>query len=226
MTARKTISLLAPLLVICFLAAWGCQSKGERTQGPPLKISLALAPFPYSGLIAIAEEKGFFKESGLEVAIKEYSYGFATLEALSRGETQMAMGNELFFVVKINDDPLLRVVASIGLVNTNEIVARRDRNIHEPSGLKGKRIGFSPNTSSEYYLDTFLLAHSILPSEVTAVNIPPARISEAIVNGEVDAVSCWDTAVYDAKKGLGENAVSWPGQNNMDWHWVLVVKGT
>ena len=195
-----------------------------EVQGPPLKISLALAPFPYSGLIAIAEEKGFFKESGLEVSIKEYSYGFDALSALSRGEAQMAMTNEIVFAMKINDDPSLRAVASIGLANTNEIVARKDRNIREPSDLKGKRIGFIPNTSSEYYLVTFLLANAIPSSRVTAVNILPAKIVEALVSGEVDAMSGWDTDVYDAKKRLGQNAVSWPSQNNQDWNWLLLTR--
>ena len=66
--------------------------------------------------------------------------------------------------------------------------------------------------------------NNIPPSEVTAVNIPPARIIEAIVGGEVDAVSGWDTDVYNVKKHLGENAVFWPAQNNQDWHWLLITR--
>jgi NitT/TauT family transport system substrate-binding protein len=124
----------------------------------------------------------------------------------------------------INDDPSLRLVASVASVNTNEIVARKDRNIHKPAGLKGKRIGFYPNTSSEYYLLSFLLVNKISSSEVTMVNLPAAGMVEAIVNGDVDALSAWDTVVYDSKKRLQENAVSWPAQNNRDWQWVLVVK--
>ena len=110
-TVRKSVAVW---VLFGVLATWGCQSREEhKQQGPPLKISLALAPFPYSGLIAIADDKGFFKESGLEVSIKEYPSGFCHLEALSRGEAQMAMANDFVFVAKMNDDPSLRVVASI-----------------------------------------------------------------------------------------------------------------
>ena len=219
MTVHKSV-LFAVLLGV--LAAWGCQGEQEK-QAPPLRLSLALAPFPDPGLIAIADDQGFFKDNGLEVLIQEFPYGFSTLEALSLGEAQMAMANDLVFAAKINDDPSLRAVASISLANTNEIVARKDRNILEPS-TRGKKIGFIPNTSSEYYLTTFLLVNNIPSSEVTTVNIPPARIIEAIVGGEVDAVSGWDTDVYNVKKHLGENAVSWPAQNNQDWHWLLITK--
>jgi len=213
------------LVLIALAVIWGCQPKTESMPpGPPLKLSLGLAPFPYSGLVAIAAEKGFFKESGLDLAIKDYAFGFAALEAVSKSEIQMAMGNEFSFVSMINDDPSLRLVASVASVNTNEIVARKDRNIHKPAGLKGKRIGFYPNTSSEYYLLSFLLVNKISSSEVTMVNLPAAGMVEAIVNGDVDALSAWDTVVYDSKKRLQENAVSWPAQNNRDWQWVLVVK--
>jgi NitT/TauT family transport system substrate-binding protein len=213
------------VLLVVVLTAVGCQPKSESVpQGPPLKLSLGLAPFPYSGLVAIAEEKGFFKEAGLDLSIKDFSFGFATQEALSRGEIQMAMGNEFSFAMKINDDPSLRLIASVALVNTNEIVARRDRNIQETSDLKGKRIGVCPNTSSEYYCLAFLLLNKIPLSEVTMVNVPAAGMVEALVNGEVDAMSGWDTIIYNAKKNLAGNSQSWPAQNNRDWHWVLTVK--
>jgi ABC-type nitrate/sulfonate/bicarbonate transport system substrate-binding protein len=221
LTVRKPFLVM---ILVVVLATGGCQLGTESVQGPPLKLSLGLAPFPYSGLVAIADEKGFFRESGLDLSIKDYSFGFATLEALSKGEIQVAMGNEFSFAMKINDDPSLRLVASVALVNTNEIVARRDRNIHEPSDLKGKRIGVCPNTSSEYYFLAFLLLNKIPLSEVTMVSVPAADMVDALVKGEIDALSGWDTVVYDAKKHLAENGVSWPAQNNRDWHWVLAIK--
>jgi ABC-type nitrate/sulfonate/bicarbonate transport system substrate-binding protein len=213
------------LVLVVLAAIWGCQPKTESVPpGPPLKLSLGLAPFPYSGLVAIAAEKNFFKDSGLDLSIKDYAFGFATLEAVAKGEIQIAMGNEFSFAKMVDDDPSLRLVASVALVNTNEIVARKDRDIHEPADLRGKRIGFCPNTSSEYYLLAFLLLNKIPRAEVTMVSFPAADLVDAIVKGNVDAVSGWDTIVYDSKKQMMQNAVSWPAQNNRDWQWILAVK--
>ncbi len=221
--ARPGLRMVLALVVL--VALWGCQPNAEQApQGPPLKLSVGLAPFPYSGLVAIAAEKGFFKEAGLDLSIKDYSFGFATLEALSRGEIQMAMGNEFSFAMMSDHDPSLRLVASIALVNTNEIVARRDRNIHIPADLKGKRIGFCPNTSSEYYLIAFLLVNKIPLSAVTMVQLPAGGLVKAFVNGDVDAVSGWDTIVFNLKKQMPQNTVWWPAQNNRDWQWILAVK--
>jgi NitT/TauT family transport system substrate-binding protein len=175
-------------------------------------------------LIAIADAKGFFKECGLEVSAKEYPSGLEAVEALIKGEAQMATGADFVMASKIFVDPSLRVVASIGTSGGSEIVARKDRKIHKPSDLKGKKIGFSRATVSEYYMDAFLLANMIPPHDVTSVNIPPARIVDAIVSGEVDAISSWEVYVYSAKKRLRENAVYWLAQNYLDYYWLLIAK--
>ena len=90
MTVRRAAGLFLFLLVVIF-AAWGCQSREEReTKSAPLQLSVAITPALYSGLIAIADNKGFFRESGLEVLLKEYPSGFLAVEAMLRGEVQMA----------------------------------------------------------------------------------------------------------------------------------------
>jgi len=224
MTVRKAAGHFLFLLVVIF-TAWGCQSREEgETKSAPLQISVAITPAIYSGLITIAESKGFFRESGLEVLLKDYPSGLLAVEAMLRGEVQMATAADLVFVLKSGDDPSLRIVASIALANTTRIVARRDRTIVEPADLRGKRIGICPNTISEYYLSTFLLSYRIPRSEVTLVNLPPDGMTEALAGGEVDAISIWDVYVYDARKRLGENAVSWHDQPTQDFHWVLMAR--
>ena len=56
------------------------------------------------------------------------------------------------------------------------------------------------------------------------MNLPPDGMTEALAGGEVDAISIWDVYVYDARKRLGENAVSWHDQNTQDFHWVLMAR--
>ena len=213
------------LLLAVILASAGCGQKAERgAQSAPLKLTLAVQPAPYSGLIAVADQKGFFKQAGLEATIKLYPSGLESLEAMLRGEAEIATAADIAFASQLNKDPSLRVVASISLTVGNQIVARKDRNIREPSDLKGKKIGYSPNTVSDYFLYAFLLTNHLSPDEVTAVSIPPARQVEAVVNGEVDAVSAFEIYAFVAKDRLGENAVSWDSQNNLAYQWLLATR--
>jgi len=209
------------MILLVVLAACGSQSQEDQTS--PIKLTLAVQPAPYSGLIAVAGEKGFFKKAGVDVTIKLYPSGSDSLKAMQGGEAQIATVADIAFASKMNEEPSVRVVASIGLTVGSQIIARKDRNIREPSDLKGKKIGFSPNTVSDYFLYAFLLTNHLSPDDVTLVSIPPARQVEAVVAGEVDAVSAFEIYAFVAKEQLGENAVSWDSQNNLGYQWLLVT---
>ncbi len=224
MALLRPVLWIAPISVLAF-AACGCQPKAEQeAQGAPLKLVLAVQPAPYSALIAVADEKGFFKESGIEVTLKEYPSGSDSLQAMRDGEAQIATVSDFVFAAKMIEDPSLRVVASIGMTVGSQIVARKDRNIKDVSDLLGKKIGYSPTTISDYFLHAFLLTNYLSPKDITMVGIPAARQVEAVVTGEVDAVSAFEIYAFDAKKKLGDDAVSWDSQNNLGYQWILAAR--
>jgi NitT/TauT family transport system substrate-binding protein len=208
------------------LAILGCERDGEQdAKKPLLKVSLATTPVIYTGLIAVADEKGFFKDAGLEVSIRsDYPAGLASLQALERGEVQMATGAAFAFASIMEDEPALRVLASVGSTSDHEIVARRDKGVHQPADLEGRRVGVVMDTVSEYALSMFLQVNSIGLDALTPVNISPPEIVEALVRGDVDAISMWGKFSYQARKRLGADAVAWPSQYALDYQWVLAAK--
>ena len=218
---RRTVLLVSAL---CLMS---CQFKADReTQGTPLQLSIGVRAAPESALIAVADEKGYFKEAGLDVTTTLYPAGLLALEAVVRGEVEVATIADIAFASRMLDEPSLRVLASIGFSTASQIVARRDRGIDKPSDLKGKKIGFSPDTTSDYFLYTFLLTENISPNEVMAVPTAPARQADAVVGGELDAVSAFDVYAFDAMKRLGDKGVSWDCQNNLGYQWLLATKGS
>lgn len=213
------------LSVLVILLLWGFGSgTGRPPEGPPIKLSMAVSPAIYSGLIAVADEKNFFKEAGIDISIQPYPSGLEAIKAMCRGDVRVATASDVAFAVEMLKDPTLRVLVSIGTTDGSQIVARKDRGIQTPSDLRGKRIGFSADTVSDYFLYTFLLIENISPNEITAVNIAPARQVEALLNGEVDAVSAFEIFAYEAAERLGANGVSWFSQYNLDYHWFLAIK--
>jgi ABC-type nitrate/sulfonate/bicarbonate transport system substrate-binding protein len=175
------------------LTSWGCESAVERPPEVPLKLSLSVSPSTYSGLIAVADEKGYFKEAGLDVALDFQASGRGALDAVCRGKAQVATVADIAFSARASKEHSIRIFASIGTTVGSQIIARRDRNIQNPCDLKGKRVGFSANTVSDYFLYAFFMTEGIPLKNVTAVNLPPAQQVEAIVKGDVDAVSAFET---------------------------------
>jgi NitT/TauT family transport system substrate-binding protein len=211
------------LLALLSIAGAACQPGTEREPKAPLKLSLAFQPAIYSGLIAIAQERGYFRECGLEVAFQQFSAGTSALESLCRGESQLSTITDIAVAPRIIEGQPIRVVASIGVVVGTYIVGRKDRNIHEISDLRGKKIGFIPHASSEYFLDSFLLRNNISQSEITYVPLQAEQQVEALGNGEVDAISAFEPYAFNAAESLGENAVSWESDNLLGYQWLLVA---
>jgi NitT/TauT family transport system substrate-binding protein len=215
--------LLRALLLIVTLAFLGCQPAERAPQGPALKLSMAIQAAPYSRLIAIADEKGYFKAAGLEVTLNLYPSGKQALEAVCRGEAEVATVTDSAFAAKALEEPSIRVIASIGRSTGNQIVARRDRNIQYPADLIGKVVGYTADTTSDYFLHTFLITENIPRKSIRMVHIPAAQQAEALINGDVDAISAFEINASEAEKRLGDNAVSWDSQNSIAFHWLLAV---
>ncbi len=213
------------LLLIGLLTAWGCPGGSERAPtGPPIPLSLAVRPAPDAALVAIAQDQGFFKQAGLAVSLTFHSSGREAMAAVCGGQAQVATVSDVAFAVKALDDPALRVLAAIGTTTVSQIVARKDRGIRTPADLRGKRVGFSAGTTSDYFLYAFLLTENISPDEITAVNIPPARQVDAVVQGEVDALSAFGPNAFAARKRMGDSGLYWDCQNNLAYHWLLATR--
>lgn len=224
MTAARRPTIRIALLAAALAAAGCSQRAGQAAGAAPLKITLATFDTPYSALIAVADDQGFFGKAGLDVTITLHPSGREALQAAMNGQAQVATVADIAFAGAIGGDPSLRVIGAIGASWGSEIVARADRQIARPEDLKGKRVGYSPGTSSAYHLRSFLLTNGLSPDDVQAVAVAPSRQVDAVVSGEVDAVSAFDVYAFAARKKLGPNAVAWDIQNTIEYQWLLATR--
>jgi NitT/TauT family transport system substrate-binding protein len=216
------------IAIILFIAAVGLialllRPRASTYKGPLEELSFGTSPAFYSLLFVVAEERGLFAQNGLQLQMKEYEYGALALEHLMKGDVEMAVAADFAFVNKSFENDYLRIVASIGTSGSEEIVARKDSKIEQIYDLKGKRIGVSLNTSSEFTLMRFLLFNGIMLEEVTLVDLGPALLVDAVANGDVDAIILWDKWVHEAQKRLGAGGVSWPARIGQDFYWLVIT---
>ncbi|WP_130472899.1 ABC transporter substrate-binding protein, partial [Candidatus Magnetaquicoccus inordinatus] len=66
--------------------------------------------------------------------------------------------------------------------------------------LHGKRIGYTPGTTSDFFLSTFLNANGIDRSSVQLVALKPDEMQSAIAAKQVDAVSTWNYPLAQIQK--------------------------
>ena len=217
-------------LVFCLSAVWllvltGCDAyKPSRSGAPSLqRLTVGTLALDLSSLIWVAKGRGYFAAQGLDVDIQLYESGHLALKDLVAGNLDLATASEFVSVRRGLERQNFRILSILAEAQDQELVARRDRGIVLPSDLKNKRIGIARNSSSDYYLDLLLLLEKVQPKEVTIVDILPSRQIEALTRGDVDAIMTWEPFVAMAKRELGTNVVSFPGQSGQDEYWLLLA---
>ncbi len=158
----------------------------------PEKIRIAVGKHPLSGLMFIARSNGYFKKQGLDVEYQIYGSGKTCLEMVNEGKCDLAVAGDIPIMYGIMEDQAISIIASIEHTKENNvIIARKDLGISVPTDLVGKKIGVTLRTGSEFFLDSFMLFYGMTGDSATIINISPANIVNALLSGEVDAVSTW-----------------------------------
>lgn len=171
----------------------------------------------------IAQEQGFYDKVGLDVELKGFPSGQAATKALRAGGVDVATAAE-FVVASLGfEDASLRVIGNICHYRNKGIVARRDRGIATAADLKGRKIGVTIPSGSEYALHVFLALNGVDVDATEIVNVPAPRIVEALAQGEVDAISTWEPHVRNATLRLGDNGVAFEG-GSFDTYLLLLTR--
>ena len=221
----KILFTVAVLIAAISLTVFLSVRRGPITApGIAQKVNFGIHRGPDSSLIYIALDRGFFQKNGIDASIKEYEVGRFAADALLAGDVDIASVPEFVHVLKSFGDPTLRILATIGTAEDQEIIARRDRGIKEVKDLMGKKIGTGREGITRFFLETFLTSNDVRIENVVPVNLLPSEMGDAISSGRVDAVTTFFPHTLLIKSALGANAVSWPSQNGQSYYLVLDAK--
>ncbi len=219
MTALFIIVFAAAALILFFQ-----QLQGKKYSGPVEKLTIGVARNIVSSLVFIAQSKDLFKAHGLDVTFKEHSAGILAMDDLLADRIDVATCADVVFVIKSSSREDLRIFASIARAEDHKIIGRRAAGISEPRDLIGKRIAVTRNTSSHFFLETFLSLNEIRLESIDLVYLQPPEMLKAIIPGKVDAVCTWEPYASRIIERLGPAAIVWPAQKGRNYNWILVAK--
>jgi NitT/TauT family transport system substrate-binding protein len=208
-------ALLISLLLIgagCSVLLGGCEPK--KPAGPPEKVTLALATTLNPVLAKIADAKGFFRQEGLDVTIQLHSSGKAALQSLLDGKADLATVPDTPIMFAMMKGAELSILATIQTSRKNEaIVARKDRGITSPADLKGRNIGVTLGTTGDYFLDMYLTLLGMTRKDVVLIDLKPGEMTDALLQGRVDAVSTWNPLVMNLRKALSDRGITFHNES-------------
>jgi len=185
-----------------------CQKPQTQNAEPPQKISVAYTFQPQSTLVHIAVAKGYFAEEGLDVQPLMHTYGKAALQSVVENKADFATVAETPVMFNVLKGEKIFVIANIEASSMNNaIVARKNAGITTPKDLKGKRIAFTPGTTSDFFLDSLLTANGLTRKDIQPIGLKPEEFQDAIMEKKVDAVSTWNYPLTQIKQRLGADGI-------------------
>jgi NitT/TauT family transport system substrate-binding protein len=169
------------------------------------ELHLAQNLSPISGVVLVAEEKGFLAKQGLNVVVSNFTSGRAALQAALGGGADIATVAEAPITAAVFNGQPVVVLARINISDVKTLT-RTDSHIHTPADLKDKRIGFAAGTGSEVYTATLLKKAGLTAKDVTLVALQPQDMVAALSNNSIDAYDVWEPHIANGKKALGAQA--------------------
>lgn len=147
-----------------------------------------LHQFQFAGYYA-AQAKGFYRDEGLEVTIREGGNNKPPLSAVLKGEAQFAIGDSDLLVDRIKGQPIV-AMAAIFQHSPYVIMSRKDHNIRTPRDLIGKKVMIQAD-QGEIQLRAMLKRDGI-DSKLIDI-LPQSWRLDDLIDGKVDAMSAYAT---------------------------------
>jgi len=170
----------------------------------PIPVVIVRFETPHTGLIHIAEAKGYFADEGLAATVKSMQVGTEAVTRVLSGEADFGTSAETPVAMALAEGKKPKVIATLFSSRwSSGIVVRKDHGILKPEDLIGKRIGYVLGTNTQYDLETFMAFHNIPVSSVTMVQGLPKELVAEIVSGKIDAASIWIPHMTEMQKALG-----------------------
>ena len=164
-----------------------------RAAGPLQQVAITL-DWLYQGANAgflLAQEQGFYRDAGLDVAITPGKGSASTAQLVANKATQIGFADG--YVVGNGDSKgmAIKTVGSVFRRNPAAIMLFADSPIKTPKDLAGKTIAISAGSAVIQQLPAFCKGAGIDPASVHIVNIDPAGIGPALITGKVDAIGAY-----------------------------------
>ncbi len=164
-------------------------------------------------LVMVAQDKGFFREEGLAVELKQFTAGKFALQALLSGACDFAVAGELPVALAVSQGNTVAVLCQVVKKTVNEvrIVARKDEGSTSAQRYfldKRRKLATSFGGGPEFYNYEFFKYYGIPPNKLELISQRPEDMPASLATGTVDAVSIYDPFATIAEQQLGDKAVT------------------
>ncbi len=176
-----------------------------QAQPAPLRLSLDWRLEGPLAMFLVAQERGYFREEGLDVAIDEGAVPLDPVSRVASGSHDIGFA-DINALIRYRDQHPNAAVKAVFMVYNRppySIVSRKSRGVTEPKHLEGKKVGIPANGATLGEWPLFAKLNDIDTSKVAVEQIGiPVRVP-MLAAGQIDAALGNSFRVYVDLKDRG-----------------------
>ncbi len=188
--------LLLAFTVVVVIA--GLLVLSMRAPQEPLRIGLNA--WPGYEFLYLAQQKGFYREAGVEVRLVEFNSLSDARRAYERGQID-GLGTTVVEVMQARSQPgrNLQVVDVVDYSDGADVILAKPTRTGKES-LRGARVGVELGSLGIYVLVRALEEQGLTLQDITAVALDQLSMKEAFRKGELDAVVTYPPILIEMMK--------------------------
>jgi NitT/TauT family transport system substrate-binding protein len=174
----------------------GPQEKAGSSKEP---LKIGLVTWIGYGPFYIAQEKGFFKENGIDVILERIEGDAERWAAIASGKTDgSCLTVDCTIVLRSRDVPVKIVMAIDSSYGGDGIVAVKD--IKTVEDLKGRQVAFPTGLPSHLFLYQALTEHNMKMSDIKPIIMDADKAGASFAAGQVEAAVTWEPWLSKARE--------------------------
>ena len=186
------------------------------------KVSLQLQwkhQFEFAGFY-MAKEKGYYKDAGLDVELKEFNYGVDITDDVHKGKTTFGINYSNIVLEKANGKDLI-LLNAILQVSPHILISLKSSGIKSIKDFKNKKIMIGDNAGKTASFVSMLKSHDISIEEM--LKVKQTFNMDDLLNGETDIIPAFSSnELYVLDKEGVEYDIWDPRHYGFDFYDVLL----
>ncbi|MGM7720011.1 ABC transporter substrate-binding protein [Metabacillus sp. Hm71] len=194
---KKYLFVLLCMMIVLLTACSGGENgtstqsaeEGEKTKElKDISIMLDWYPNAVHSFLYVAQEKGYFKEEGLNVEIQFPANPTDPINLAAAGQVTLGISYQPDVIIaRANQDVKIKSVGAIVRSPLNRVVFLEDSEIQSPKDLEGKKVGYPGIPLNESLIQSMVKADGGNPENVEMIDVG-FELGSSIVSKKVDAV--------------------------------------
>ncbi len=198
----RTIGLVSALAVFA-----GCEKKEDaKPVAPVVPLKIAFSDWPGWTALEIANQKGWFKEAGVDVELSWFEYA-PSMEAFAAGKVDAVAIASCDALVTGAQGAKNVAVLVTDFSNGNDMIVAKP-GIAGLKDLKGKKVGIEIGLVEHLLLSKGLQKAGMKETDVQLVGTPTNQTAQVLATGDVAAIGAWQPNSGQALKSVaGSKAI-------------------